>query len=70
MPDMIGKSHDRFVEDFINNTDYKYVSKDRQVICRNKAGYLFQMNLNIKPINSVKNGISFLGTFALDKFNR
>ncbi|CAD8188241.1 unnamed protein product [Paramecium pentaurelia] len=70
MPDMIGKSHDRFVEDFINNSDYKYVSKDRQVICKNKSGYLFQMNLNIKPINSVKNGISFLGTFTQDKFNR
>ncbi|CAD8108800.1 unnamed protein product [Paramecium sonneborni] len=70
MPDMIGKSHDRFVEDFINNSDYKYVSKDRQVICKNKSGYLFQMNLNIKPINSVKNGISFLGTFTQDKFNK
>lgn len=41
MPDMIGKSHDRFVEDFINNSDYKYQSKDRPVICRNKSGYLF-----------------------------
>lgn len=70
MPEIIGKQHDRFIEEFLNNSDYKYQSKDRSIICKGKHGYLFSMNVVIRPINSVKSGVAFVGAFVPDKFTK
>ena len=70
MPQVYGKYHDLFIENYLNNNDtakFANTNKEKFVFGKNKSNYVFPIYMIIKAMPSILQGIQFVGTFRQEK---
>ena len=69
MPQVYGKYHDLFIEDYLNNNDTKFANTNREKFFfgKNKSNYIFPLYFIVKATPSILQGIQFVGTFRQEK---
>ena len=63
MPEIIGKSHYKFMDNYIHTAVQSKINNSTQVLAKNSSNYLIFPNLCVKFVNSLNNGLELLGHF-------
>jgi len=50
MPPLYAKYHDKFLDNYLNNKESKYFSRDRLLFGKNKSGFIFPVFIIIKVV--------------------
>ena len=69
MPQVYGKYHDAFLENYLNAGEQSLIAKNKErlVFGKNKSNYVFPVNLSLRAVQSINQGIQFIATFRIEK---
>ena len=65
---MYARYHDDFLKRFIDTNEATLLNKERQLLSKNKNGYVYPVNVLLRPVYHVlKEGVEFVATFKKEK---
>jgi len=69
MPQIYGKHHDSFLENYLNTGEGSLIgkNKERLVFGKNKSNYIFPIYISLRAVQSIIQGIQFIATFRVEK---
>lgn len=68
MPPLYAKSHDQYIEHYIQTNEMRFINKERFVFGKHKSFYIFPVFANIKAINNNYQSLQFVATFRTEKY--
>jgi len=67
MPEMYASNHSKILEEALAKGYENIPNKERLVFARHKSGYIFPVRLELRMIESVISGVSFVALFKTDR---